>query len=619
MKSNIQHALRDTPHSDVFSGADKCLKVFRHSIKSPTFPIMENDSFYLLVRSGDARVTIDGMAFYAPRGSVCFVSSSNVVTIEPLDCDTVELWSLMFDYQLCCYLMYTPVPENLQSVAAKSPSVLEPCEATKEIQELFERFYAVNSKRAPSYSLIKISLLGQISLIFQVAANRLSEEFSRRELPLAWRVNRYLDLHSQENITARDVAAVFGTDPNTLNRELRTVLGHDFQYVLNRKRCIHVCAYILCDNLPLDYVALNCGFKTDVTFYRVFKSIMGMTPSEYRAHLLEDHGQMRRGDIIDNRTFQILKYTFENFSEALSLDSISKNVHVTPSVTRALLNKFLGAGYKEVLSLFRVRYSEALLSSTDLSLLEIGVMAGFGSQRSFCRIFSEMNGVSPSEYRQAFYSDKNKLQMENCLPARKRAQVKSAEKKSAKQNVSFGLRDYFNTSVLDDLSFNVRSFGFPMPKTISDGFVMLLVRSGTGRLEVNGRQYDLSAGILALVHPFQSYSICPDAGVTLELCELYCSFPGAVYIMACPYIKTMGLEMPSSASVAALLDDEFSAVKAAFSETRLRSDSSYMMNRMRALYFIEVLGIFCAAYYSRLSQKTSIPNTERPYIGRYMD
>jgi AraC-like DNA-binding protein len=49
----------------------------------------------------------------------------------------------------------------------------------------------------------------------------------------------------------------------------------------------------------------------------------------------------------------------------------------------------------------RIRHSCALLQSTDMSISEIAYEVGYGSYNAFIRVFKEIRGVSPSEYRKS--------------------------------------------------------------------------------------------------------------------------------------------------------------------------------------------------------------------------
>lgn len=392
---------RAVPRSGVFCGPDKYLTLCRHSISEPMPPIVENDSCYLLIKSGRAALTVNGVRFDVCEGSVCWLNSNQMLTIEPVG-GPVSIWSLTFDYQLFCYLMYRYSPMDLKIPAMTTSPVLEPCAAAERISGLFSRFDRIESFDGTICALRKVSVIGQISLIFNEENRGRLESFNAQPLPLCWHAACYLAVHSQEHITASDVAKQLHTDTETLNRQMLEGLGFDFQQSLNRNRCVLASSYFLCENLSLDCIAIQSGFSSVVTFYHIFKETMGMTPNEYRDMLLRGGNGCDRRMIMDDRIFLVIRYMFEHFTERVTLNSIAENTYVTPNSIRSLLKSTLGMSYKDILSQYRVRCSEALLTSTDLPLPEISVMSGFGSQRTFCRVFTAANGESPNSYRRRF-------------------------------------------------------------------------------------------------------------------------------------------------------------------------------------------------------------------------
>jgi len=160
-------------------------------------------------------------------------------------------------------------------------------------------------------------------------------------------------------------------------------------------------SYLLCENLPLDYIASVSGFESDVTFYRCFKKVVGVTPSEYRDMNLCPGGKDRvyRGLIADDRLLSVVDYLYRNIGEEVSLEKIARDTFLSPNIIRNLLQKAYGIGFKRLLQVLRTRYSEMLLASSEMNLLDIAIVVGFNSVSSFSRVFKEINGQLPSDYR----------------------------------------------------------------------------------------------------------------------------------------------------------------------------------------------------------------------------
>jgi AraC family transcriptional regulator len=50
----------------------------------------------------------------------------------------------------------------------------------------------------------------------------------------------------------------------------------------------------------------------------------------------------------------------------------------------------------------RVARAKEILRSADTRVLDVAVACGFKTQQHFARVFRQLNGISPTEYRQEF-------------------------------------------------------------------------------------------------------------------------------------------------------------------------------------------------------------------------
>ena len=94
-----------------------------------------------------------------------------------------------------------------------------------------------------------------------------------------------------------------------------------------------------------------------------------------------------------------MDYLYKNIGEEVSLEKIARDTFLSPNIIRNLLQKAYGIGFKRLLQVLRTRYSEMLLASSEMNLLDIAIVVGFNSVSSFSRVFKEINGQLPSDYR----------------------------------------------------------------------------------------------------------------------------------------------------------------------------------------------------------------------------
>lgn len=98
----------------------------------------------------------------------------------------------------------------------------------------------------------------------------------------------------------------------------------------------------------------------------------------------------------------IVHYIHTNFSEPISLARLSKQFNIDISHLSKEFKKHMGMNFTHFLQEVRVRHACSLLVSTNMSGIEIAMEAGFGSISSYSRIFTQVKGMTPSEYRSRY-------------------------------------------------------------------------------------------------------------------------------------------------------------------------------------------------------------------------
>lgn len=85
----------------------------------------------------------------------------------------------------------------------------------------------------------------------------------------------------------------------------------------------------------------------------------------------------------------------------ISLDSLSERLGLQPYQLSGIVNSRMGRSFTELVADYRVDEVKKRLSDPDESanILNIAYDAGFGTKASFNRVFKELTGLTPSEFR----------------------------------------------------------------------------------------------------------------------------------------------------------------------------------------------------------------------------
>jgi AraC-like DNA-binding protein len=100
--------------------------------------------------------------------------------------------------------------------------------------------------------------------------------------------------------------------------------------------------------------------------------------------------------------WKILQHIHVHYSEKLTLEWLSHHFRAsTPYISRSF-KKHLGRSFLDYLHGLRVESAVSMLLSTNMPLIDIAAEVGFESYRSFSRVFREIRGQTPSDYRKAY-------------------------------------------------------------------------------------------------------------------------------------------------------------------------------------------------------------------------
>ena len=94
----------------------------------------------------------------------------------------------------------------------------------------------------------------------------------------------WLDEHlCDENLSLSYFAETFSLSESNMSRKIKALTGENFLSYVNQKRIEHACSLLKTTDLSVLHIARISGYENDITFRRVFKKNMGITPGEYRS------------------------------------------------------------------------------------------------------------------------------------------------------------------------------------------------------------------------------------------------------------------------------------------------------------------------------------------------
>jgi AraC family transcriptional regulator len=99
------------------------------------------------------------------------------------------------------------------------------------------------------------------------------------------------------------------------------------------------------------------------------------------------------------RILRVQLFIQEHLDEELPLDRLARVAHFSPYHFHRVFRGIVGEGVNEYVRRLRLEAAAVALKTTDWSVLEIALRAGYNAHEAFTRAFRQMFSVSPSQFR----------------------------------------------------------------------------------------------------------------------------------------------------------------------------------------------------------------------------
>lgn len=113
----------------------------------------------------------------------------------------------------------------------------------------------------------------------------------------------------------------------------------------------------------------------------------------------EPQRQYTLPNIATERTESAMAYYQHHMMEALTLEQVAGELHVSPGHLRRHFYEVMHSSPKAVFTRLRLQRAKELLSTSSLTLDWVAEQCGFGSATDLCRTFRKAYGITPDVWR----------------------------------------------------------------------------------------------------------------------------------------------------------------------------------------------------------------------------
>lgn len=156
------------------------------------------------------------------------------------------------------------------------------------------------------------------------------------------------------------------------------------------------------------HVRLNNYDKMSVFFHQLISESRGNAPialvcdylmSIMLLHAADAGQQARDGDMLYLRLQEYLRM---NYRRKVTLEELTEKFHYSGDYLSRLFKKNTGMSFKHYLHTLRLEEAKQRLISSVDSVKQIGNLCGYTNEQFFITTFIKYEGLSPTQYRNAF-------------------------------------------------------------------------------------------------------------------------------------------------------------------------------------------------------------------------
>ncbi|HIW73286.1 MAG TPA: AraC family transcriptional regulator [Firmicutes bacterium] len=100
-----------------------------------------------------------------------------------------------------------------------------------------------------------------------------------------------------------------------------------------------------------------------------------------------------------------ITFVEQNYMHHLSLEDVAEALNFAPSYFARFFKRFTNTTFLSYLNTYRINKAQWSLINENKGITEISEDVGFGSVKTFNRLFKATTGMSPSEYRKSIFEN----------------------------------------------------------------------------------------------------------------------------------------------------------------------------------------------------------------------
>lgn len=148
-----------------------------------------------------------------------------------------------------------------------------------------------------------------------------------------------------------------------------------------------------------DEYSSNAPLKDASVYGKLLQLLVLINRNTVRSNVIfSDVKQSKQKEYLE-KFVSITDYIKQHCNEDISLDDIAEKSGFSKYHFSRLFKEFTGTSYYKYLNQKRIEFAEQLLLDPEINITEAAVRSGFNSISAFIRMFKQVKGCTPTEFR----------------------------------------------------------------------------------------------------------------------------------------------------------------------------------------------------------------------------
>lgn len=231
----------------------------------------------LYVISGEGNVIYNFKRYNIKKGDLIVVNSNSIHQLSSMNEMTV--YCIIIKKDFC--------DENGISLEKTFfTEIIQDSFANKLFEDFMSETHIVDSFSHLSISLSVVKLLIYLTRNHSESDNTPISNKNTFKYQRIQKAINYIEKHYHEKINIEQIADYVHINKFYLSHEFKKITNTTINEMINNIRCTQAKKLLLDNELTATKISDMCGFENYAYFSNVFKKIVGVSPSDYRKHII---------------------------------------------------------------------------------------------------------------------------------------------------------------------------------------------------------------------------------------------------------------------------------------------------------------------------------------------